>query len=153
MIRDVIAPLGGLVAGVVSAMAVYGLVYSNLGMAVLLGSVYALAVWLLCRRWSVWTTSGSLWGGAIGGVLTGASLFGVQFVPDLSDGAGLAVGLLVIGTGAAMAGLGVELALEAPARVGAARRRTVKRVRFETRSVVDDGGRSPTGPLGVRSGV
>ena len=116
MIRDVIAPLSGLVAGVVSAMAVYGLVYSNLGMAVLLGSVYALAVWLLCRRWSVWTTSGSLWGGAIGGVLTGASLFGVQFVPGLSDGAGLAVGLLVIGTGAAMAGLGVELALEATDR-------------------------------------
>jgi hypothetical protein len=52
MVRRIAAALVGLVVGTVSATAVYLLVYSNLGVTVLLGAVYALAVWLLLRRWS-----------------------------------------------------------------------------------------------------
>jgi hypothetical protein len=116
MVRRIAAALVGLVVGTVSATAVYLLVYPDLGVTVLLGAVYALAVWLLLRQWSVWTTSGSLWGDAMGGVPLAVSLFGVQFVHRLSDGARLAMSLLIIGTGFAMAGFGVELAIEAVSR-------------------------------------
>lgn len=72
-----------------------------------------MAIWLVLRRWSIWTIRGSRWGGAASGTLTAVSIFAMQFVPVVPDEAGLAVGLLIVGVGTAMAGLGVELALEA----------------------------------------
>jgi predicted permease len=87
-------------------------VYSNLSVVIVLGAAYALAAWLFIRRQSLWATAGEPWGGVLGAVIAAVPLFGVRAVPRLSDEAGLAIGLLVVGTSAAMAGLGVELALE-----------------------------------------
>jgi len=112
MTSRIIAPLAGAVAGIVSSVAVHQLVYSNISVVIVLGAVYALAVWLFVRRQSVWTTVGGLWGGVLGGVITAVPLFSVRAIPSLSDEAGLAIALVIVGTSAAMAGLGVELALE-----------------------------------------
>jgi len=125
-----VAPLVGLGVGIISSVAVQQLVYANVSVAVVLGAVNALAAWLVLRRWSVFNTRWSLWGGLSGGVLVAVPMFGIGSVPALSSDAATAVGFLVIGFGIAMAGIGVELALTAT-------NRDEERVRDSTDSVAD----------------
>ena len=111
-------------------MAVQQFVYANVGVTVVLGALNALAAWLVFRRWTVFNTRGSLWGGLSGGLLVAVPGFGIGSVPALSPGATMALGLLVIGFGIAMTGIGVELAF-------AVTRKKKERVRDSTDSVTD----------------
>jgi hypothetical protein len=123
-------PLTGLVVGIISAVVVQQLVYTNVSVAVVLGAVNALAAWLVLRRWSVFNTRWSLWGGLFGGVLVAVPMFGIWPVPALSAEAATAIGFLVIGFGVAMAGIGIELAFTAT-------NRDKERVRDSTDPVAD----------------
>ncbi|EMA55745.1 hypothetical protein [Halococcus salifodinae] len=111
-----VAPLAGLGVGIISSVAVHQLVYSNSSVAVVLGAVNALAAWLVLRRWRVFSTRWSLWGGLFGGVLVAVPMFGIRPVPALSSEEATAIGFLVIGFGVAMTGIGIELALTATNR-------------------------------------
>ena len=128
--RQTTAPLVRLGIGSVSSVAVHQLLYANLSVALVLGAVYALAVWLMLRRRSVFTTRRSLWGGVFGGILTGVPVFGIRPILSLSPEAATALGLLVVGFGVAMAGIGIELAFTAT-------RRNEKRARESTDVVAD----------------
>ena len=125
-----VAPLACLGIGVISTVAVQQFVYANVGVTVVLGALNALAAWLVFRRWTVFNTRGSLWGGLSGGLLVAVPGFGIGSVPALSPGATMALGLLVIGFGIAMTGIGVELAF-------AVTRKKKERVRDSTDSVTD----------------
>ena len=128
--RRTIAPLACLGIGVISTVAVQQFVYANVGVTGVLGGLNALAAWLVFRRWAVFNTRWSLWGGLFGGLLVAVPGFGIGSVSTLSSGATMALGLLVIGFGVAMTGIGVELAFVAT-------NHEKERVRDSTDSVVD----------------
>ena len=128
--RRTVTAVIGLATGTISSVAVHRFLYANLNLVLVLGAVYALAAWLVLRRWSVFTTRRSLWGGLFGGILAGVPIFGIQPIPYLSSEAATALGLLTIGFGVAMAGIGVELAFTATSR-------TEERVREPTDIVAD----------------
>ena len=113
MLQRLTGSIAAIAVGIGIAAGSYLLLLSNLSLAVGLGATYGLATKLFVRRWSLWGATGGLWGGVLGGGLTAVSLLIVPALPGLSDELAYAIGLLVIGTGAATTAIGGELVLGA----------------------------------------
>jgi hypothetical protein len=111
--RKLIAPAIGLVIGIFPTLLLYIDGFWNPQLGLILGITWAVAGWLYVRNWNVWRQSGDLWYCVFLAVVAGSSFFGVHAELPIAEDLRIALGMLVLGVGAAALGIGAELTFDA----------------------------------------
>ncbi len=102
--------LVGPVIGLFPVSVLYFDGYWDPQLAAIIWAAFAIAGWLVVRRWDVWSTRGNRWSALLLVVVLGGTQFGIHMDLPIPEDLTIALWFLVLGIGYASAAIGVEMA-------------------------------------------